>query len=87
MPYTVEQLKIPSSRTAGNRYDVPKKQWNKWPDASRRIFNYVFYTMIHNQKLFSHPKAERVPADHWRTVCWNAAWEAACGVQEHAKLH
>ena len=60
-----------------NRYRVPKKQWSRWNEDQRRVFNHVHSAMTGNQDLFMHPKAEPVPVDHWKTTSWNAAWEAA----------
>ena len=61
-----------------NRYRVPKKQWKKWSEQARRVFNEVYYTMRNNkQTLFLHPKATPVPKAQWNTTAWNAAWIAA----------
>lgn len=59
-----------------NLYAVPKKQWAKWSDDSRRVFNGTYGT-AQDQGLFTHTDAKRVPAQHWDTVRWNFAWWAA----------
>ena len=67
---------------AANRYKVPQKQWRKWSDKAREVFNETYRTMVRNQWAFLHPKAEAAPRAHWRTVAWNAAWIAADAVNE-----
>lgn len=64
------------ARNTRNLYRVPKKQWAKWSDAGRAVFNNVMRTM-RDQSLFLHPKTKPVPAAQWRTTAWNAAWIAA----------
>jgi hypothetical protein len=57
---------------------VSRKQWKKWSEPSRYVFNEMYETMIQSQKLFnSHPKAKKMEDEHWVTVAWNAAWTAA----------
>jgi hypothetical protein len=59
-----------------NRHRVPAKQWRRWSEHARRVFNTVFQTMG-EQDLFLHPKATPAKREHWRTTRWNAAWVAA----------
>lgn len=59
-----------------NTYKVPKKQWNKWSDDARYVFNEMMFTMD-IQDLFRHPLAYVQTEDHWMTTRWNAAWTAA----------
>lgn len=73
MPY----IKVTLSRAKSNRYKVPKRQWKRWSEAGRMVFNATYSAMTRNQLLFSHPEAERIPTNRWRTICWNAAWIAA----------
>lgn len=77
MPTVIDQMKIPGTLTAGNRFKVAKKEWSKWTVEGRRLFNYLFHTMRANQRIFTHPKAVQLPAAQWQTTAWNAAWEAA----------
>jgi hypothetical protein len=63
--------------TATNRYKVPQEQWRRWTTRGRQVFNYIFGYMRTHPELFLHPKAPALPAAHWRTVAWNAAWLAA----------
>lgn len=59
-----------------NENQVPKKQWAKWSQPCRAMFNQLFGKMVKNPFLFNHPKACINEAE-WRTVAWNAAWMAA----------
>jgi len=61
--------------------DVPKKEWKKWSLAQQLIFNYLYETMMDNQKLFKHPKDVIVDEKLWKTTAHNAAWEATSGYQ------
>lgn len=60
-----------------NLYKVQKKQWNKWDEKARGVFNSLYEVMTKNQGTFIHPKDMQRPSDHWKTVCWNASWMAA----------
>jgi len=63
-----------------NPAKVPVRQWRKWSERAREVFNQVFAEMNDNQHLFLHPKAiENKPA-HWNTTAFNAAWIAADAV-------
>jgi hypothetical protein len=65
-----------------NRYRVPEKQWNKWSEAARRVFNEVYYTLTRNRQVrLLHPKTKPLPAEEWQTPAWNAAWIAADAVR------
>lgn len=56
---------------------VPKKQWTKWSKEAKVIFNRCYDFFMNNQMTMNHPKAVQIPAAHWKTVSWNAAWIAA----------
>lgn len=32
--------------------------------------------MLFDQGMFTHPDAQAIDMEHWRTICWNAAWMA-----------
>lgn len=72
------------SKTVENYFAVPKAQWNKWSDDARRVFNGT-YNAAHDQGLFAHAEAKRVPAQHWETTRWNFAWWAADEVRHIEK--
>ena len=59
-----------------NKHEVPVKQWKRWTEHARGVFNVVMETM-EDQSLFLHPKAEKTTAKLWHTTRWNAAWVAA----------
>lgn len=59
-----------------------------WTDEQCAMFQRLYRHMLGNQTVFSHPKAARVPGEHWQTTCWNAAWvavlmHAGCGPLVH----
>lgn len=65
-----------------NLYKVPLKQWRKWSETARTVFNRVYDFAYNNQPLVTHPKAEKVKPTHWKTVAWNVAWIAADAVDD-----
>lgn len=65
-------------RPVANKFKVPKKQWAKWSNQARSTFNKMYDAMRPNmQWVFSHPDMLPLPKEHWGTLRWNAAWEAA----------
>lgn len=60
-----------------NRYKVPQKQWRKWSDLQRHVFNETYGIMAKSPDLFLHRKQEPLSREHWRVTAWNAAWIAA----------
>lgn len=65
-------------RPVSNRYKVPAKQWEKWSNTARRVFNGTYFAMRPSMQFaFLHPKAAPISREHWDTVRWNAAWMAA----------
>ncbi len=68
-----------------NKYWVPKKQWNKWTESARVVFNQVYYNMT-SQKIFIHPQTKLMDSNEWRTIRWNVAWVAADAVQNLGRL-
>jgi hypothetical protein len=66
-------------RPVTNKFKVPVKQWAKWSNHARKVFNRVYHSMRPTMQFaFIHPKTPVIPRDQWDTVRWNAAWEAAC---------
>lgn len=63
-----------------NAYKVPVKQWRKWSELARRVFNLHFYELKENQRVLTHPKTQPISQREWRTQAWNAAWLAADSV-------
>lgn len=66
-------------RPVSNKHKVPVRQWRKWSNHARRVFNAMYYAMRPTRQfVFIHPKATPVTREQWQTTRWNAAWEAAC---------
>lgn len=63
-----------------NRYRVPVTVWRRWSPAARTVFNRTYDFMIDNPGLMNHPKQAPFKHEHWKTLCWNAAWIAADAV-------
>lgn len=59
-----------------NKYRVQSKQWAKWSNPARAMFN-LMYAKMGNQELFKHPDAVTVAPMYWNTTAWNASWLAA----------
>ena len=65
-----------------NKFSVQKKQWRKWPETARAVFNEVYWMMKCNQDLFIAPKQEKTKEKAWSVTAWNAAWIAASAVDK-----
>lgn len=66
-----------------NKHKVPKKQWDKWTNHARRVFNDLFYSLRPSMQFaFLHPAAIAAPKEHWETTRWNVAWIAAEAVND-----
>jgi oxalate decarboxylase/phosphoglucose isomerase-like protein (cupin superfamily) len=71
-----------------NKYDVQKKQWAKWSNHSRRVFNDMYYALRPSMQFtFMHPSAAAMPKEHWDTLRWNVAWTAADIVNDKKRTH
>lgn len=65
-------------RPVANKFKVPAKEWAKWSNAAKAVFNKLYDAMRPSmQWVFSHPGMLPLPKEHWKTIRWNAAWEAA----------
>jgi len=73
----IETVDVKHTKSRGNVFHVPVREWKKWSIAGRQVFNEVYSSMRYNQKLFLHPKQTPPSKDHWGTTAWNAAWTAA----------
>lgn len=63
-----------------NKHDVGQSQWRKWSLAERALFNNTFESILNiGADLFLHPKTvkRKISDDEFKTIAWNAAWEAA----------
>lgn len=63
-----------------NTHRVPVKQWYRWSDVAKRVFNSVYEQMTKKTEMFLHPDSCMPISKHWKTTCWNAAWTAADAV-------
>lgn len=57
-----------------NKYKVPAKQWRKWHEEGRHVFNELYSSMRSQGIINSRGKLTR---EHWGVVRWNTAWTAA----------
>lgn len=48
-----------------------------WTDEQNAMFVKLYKFMIGSQSAVKHPDAPEASADHWQTICHNAAWSAA----------
>jgi len=74
-----------------NAHSVPAKQWRKWSDQARRVFNLMYVTMKDSPWICQSPTLERLHKDGllsdkgWNVTAWNAAWLAADAADEARK--
>lgn len=75
----IEKVELEGWEEQGSRntHKVPKKQWMRWNEDERIVFNDLYDQMLVNQSVFTHPRTAVMPPDEWKTICWNAAWTAA----------
>jgi hypothetical protein len=63
-----------------NKYNVPRKQWQRWTFVAKQVFNKTYGDSKENQEVFSHPMMTingGIEKDHWETISWNHAFYAA----------
>jgi hypothetical protein len=73
-------------RKVSNKHKVPRKQWDKWSNDARRMFNAMFHAMRPSmQFVYVHPDATPATRAHWNTTRWNAAWFAADIINRRSK--
>jgi len=70
-------VEVEAVTSVANEFNVPSDKWDKLNVAQRSRFNTVYSSMKLSPSLFTHPNAITVPAEHWTTIAWNAAWVAA----------
>jgi hypothetical protein len=58
-----------------NLYCVGQKQWAKWPNAARMLFNQTMYATY--DRIATLPAVAIDPPDRWRVIRWNIACVAA----------
>lgn len=68
-----------------NIFNVPKKQWKKWNEAERKMFNDLNEIMLNSQLIYIHPMTFTISSRQWSTTAWNAARTAADLMREARK--
>lgn len=66
-----------------NEHNVPPRQWNKWSDQAKRVFNSLHWNMMNNARLFLPPGTKK--PEGWGVTAWNVSWTAADAVMEEEK--
>jgi hypothetical protein len=75
-------------RPVVNKYSVPLKQWKRWSNQAKRVFNDMYQELRPRaQWRFLHPQATPVLRRHWETTRWNVAWTAANAVNRTPYTH
>ena len=65
-------------RPVANKHRVAKKEWRKWSEHARRVFNDLYGELPpKSQWKVVSPYATLVPETHWQVLRWNVAWLAA----------
>lgn len=62
-----------------NTHKVDRDVWRKWNAEHRALFNTMFQNILNlGPDLFLHPvtRQRNLTDDEFRTIAWNAAWEA-----------
>jgi len=63
-----------------NSHKIPKKQWRRWSEDQRALFNGVYEDILAvGSDAWLHPVTvqRKLSADEFNTIAWNAAWTAA----------
>lgn len=71
-----------------NKYGVAKKQWSKWSNAAKRMFNCMYHELRPRmQWVYTHPDTPPLSKAQWETTRWNVAWTAANAVNRTPFTH
>jgi hypothetical protein len=77
---TTVRTKKPRSKVV-NVHRVPQKQWRKWDDPGKQLFNDVYANVLltARSKVLMHPRSNRkkFTDEEFDTLAWNTAWIAA----------
>lgn len=67
-----------------NKHKVPVKQWRKWSQRARYVFNELYEAMYGSPWAFRSGKADvKLTAVQKKVPAWNAAWMAADAVRDY----
>lgn len=68
-----------------NLYKVPKRQWRKWSETAKAVFNETYRTMINGWSVLFPPSLGKISKPARKVAAWNTAWIAADAVREAEK--
>lgn len=57
-----------------NKYKVPKKQWAKWDEGARAVFNIVYSESKFQDVIAT---GDPISMERWNIIRWNIAWLSA----------
>lgn len=63
-----------------NTQHVPIKQWRKWSDTARRVFNSLYVQIRDNHEILFPKSAHKLTKTAVKIIAWNSAWVAADAV-------
>lgn len=72
-----------SRRFTNNEYGVPRAIWSEFSESAKKVFAMVYKQGL-TQRLFLHPKTEKVSDEQWKTTAFNfgiVAGEAVDGFE------
>jgi hypothetical protein len=74
-------------RPVHNKHKVSPKQWSKWSNLAKKVFNNMMESMRPSlQWAFLHPAASPLPKAQWNVTRYNAAVTAACAANGEGYL-
>ena len=65
-----------------NMHRVPLKQWRKWDERERYVFNELYVTLRDSHSTLAPRGFDDVKQGSWGVLAWNAAWVAADAARE-----
>jgi hypothetical protein len=68
-----------------NVYRVPKRQWRKWAEVERAVFNGVLGSVRDGWDVLFPASMQSVPRQARRVAAWNTAWIAADALRGQRK--
>lgn len=68
-----------------NVYRVPKRQWRKWANAERAVFNETLCAIREGWNVIFPDSMGGIKAPARRVAAWNVAWIAADALRSHRK--
>ena len=62
---------------AKNAHKVPRKQWSKWSEAQRHLFNEMYEGLAGMRSIPLAPGLDKLTVRGCNVLRWNVAWIAA----------